>query len=208
MLGISSIEAIYVALVFIVPGYVFALTRNLFVAGQEKPSADHVLAFVTYSAVNFALFGWITYTVISSPTLQIAALILVLVVIPGALGFTFGAFSQKGIVGRICRRIGLNSMHPVPRAWEHVFFTASPSWVIVKLKDGGQYRGWWGGRSFASSDTKERDLYISEVFDYSTDESEPWRPTGKGVFIAAGEIRSIEFIPHEEDRDVEADRSS
>ena len=194
MATLLKIDAIYVALVFIVPGYVFLSLRNQFMAGQERLGADQVIPFIIYSALNFALFGWIVYLAISyqwSPFGQVAAWILVLVVIPGGLGLLAGLGSQREFIARIYRLLGLNPIHSTPRAWEYVFFNSPPSWVFITLKNGTEFAGFWGGHSFASSDAKERDLFISEVFDFSGEG--PWRPTGKSLFVAAGEIRTIEF---------------
>jgi hypothetical protein len=134
----------------------------------------------------------------SGPIVRVAIWILTLVIIPASLGLLCGVSSQREIVSKIYGFFGLNPIHPTPRAWERVFFNSAPSWVFITLKNGTQFAGWWGGESFASSDSKERDLYISEIFEFEADQ--PWKPTGKGLFIAAGEIRTIEFIPVKEDQ--------
>jgi hypothetical protein len=196
--GLKNIEAVYIALVFVVPGYIFLTLRNQFVAGQDRLGTEQILGFVAYSSINFALFGWMIYLAIAyevDPLPRVAIWILTLVVIPAAIGLLCGVCSQKEIVGRIYRIFRLNPIHPTPRAWERVFFNSPASWVLVTLKNDIQFAGWWGGESFASSDAKERDLYISQIFEFDGDK--PWRPTGKGLFIAAGEVRTIEFIPVE-----------
>jgi hypothetical protein len=204
MSGLSNIDAVYIALVFIVPGYIFLTLRNQFVAGQDRLGTEQIFAFVTYSAVNFAFFGWMIYLAIAyqvAPYIRVAIWVLTLVVIPAGLGLLFGVCSQREVIGRIYTFFGLNPIHPTPRAWERIFFNSPASWVFITLKSGTQFAGFWGGQSFASSDAKERDLYISEVFEFSGDE--PWRPTGKGLFIAAGEIRTIEFTPVKQEREDE-----
>jgi hypothetical protein len=50
--GLTTIDAVYVALVFVVPGYIFLTLRNRFVAGQDRLGTEQILAFVTYSALN------------------------------------------------------------------------------------------------------------------------------------------------------------
>jgi hypothetical protein len=177
MSGLTNIDAVYIALVFIVPGYIFLTLRNRFIAGQDRLGTEQILSFVTYSSLNFAMFGWMIYLAISyqlAPYIRVAIWLLTLVVIPARLGLLCGVSSQKEIVGRIYEFFGLNPIHPTPRAWECVFFNSPASWVFVTLKSGTQFAGFWGGQSFASSDTKERDLYISEIFEFSGDE--PWRP--------------------------------
>jgi hypothetical protein len=66
MEGLAKIDAIYVALVFIVPGYVFLSLRNQFVAGQGKIGKEQILSYLTISGVNFALCGWIIYAAYKS----------------------------------------------------------------------------------------------------------------------------------------------
>lgn len=196
MVGLASIEAIYIALVFLVPGYVFLAVRNQFVAGQDRLLSENILAFVTYSAVNFALFGWIIYLIVAyrpTPFLVVIGWALLLIIIPAVLGVLGGISTQREIAARVYALLGLRPIHPTPRAWEHVFHNSRASWVFITLKSGTEFAGFWGGESFASSDSKERDIYISEIFEFSGEK--PWKPTGKGLFIAAGEIRTIEFIP-------------
>lgn len=200
MSGLSNIDAIYTALVFVVPGYIFLTLRNQFIAGQDRLGTEQVLAFVTYSALNFALFGWIVYLAISyhlPPYVIVSSWALVLVVLPAALGLVSGLFSQREIVGKIYEYFRLSPVHPVPRAWDRVFFNSPPSWVLITLKSGVAFAGYWDGQSFASSDGKERDLFISQLYDFSGDD--PWRPTDKSLFVAAGEISTIEFIPVKEE---------
>ncbi len=38
---------------------------------------------------------------------------------------------------------------------------------------------------------------FAHIYPRNFDGDTPWRPTGKGLFIAAGEVRTIEFIPAE-----------
>lgn len=122
-------------------------------------------------------------------------MILILVLIPAALGLLSGLSSQRELIGRIYSLFGLNPIHPTPHAWEHVFFNSPPSWVFITLKNGNSFAGFWGGASFASSDVRERDLYISQVFDFFEDKDRPWTPSGRSLFVGAGEISTIEFIP-------------
>jgi hypothetical protein len=65
--------------------------------------------------------------------------------------------------------------------------------VLVVLKDGTKFGGRFGAQSFASSDGKERDVYIEQV--YEIDKYDLWTPSDQGVLILASEIRTIEFWP-------------
>jgi len=194
--ALNNLDAVYVVLLFIVPGYIFLSIRNQFVPGRERVGAAQLYAFITYSAINFAAFGWLIYLAFAynlNPALKVVAWTLIVGVIPTALGVISGYCSQKEFLTRFYSKLKLNPIHPVDRAWDYVFFNQPTSWVIVVLKSGTQFGGVWDSKSFASSDTKERDLFITEVYEIAGDG--PWRPTGKSLFIAAGEIRTIEFIP-------------
>jgi len=196
MAGLSNIDAIYIALVFVVPGFIFLTFRNQFVPGQDRLGVDQILSFLTYSAINFALFGWAIYLAIAyqaAPYIRVTIWFLTLVAIPAGLGLFCGICAQREIVGRIYRFFGYAAVHPTPHAWERAFFNSPPAWVFITLKSGMQFAGFWGGESFASSDTKERDLFITEMFEFEDDQ--PWRRTGKSLFVAAGEISTVEFIP-------------
>jgi Family of unknown function (DUF6338) len=65
--------------------------------------------------------------------------------------------------------------------------------IMVTLTSGERVGGLFGKDSFASSDIKERDLYIEE--EYTVTEEGAWlaRPEKIGVLISAREIRYIEF---------------
>ena len=152
--------------------------------------------------MNLALFGWILFAIPRRADDWVVVLtwVFVLLIGPAVLVFVSGMWTQKEWGGRLYEFFGLSLVHPTARSWDWVFHRVDPCFVLVTLKDGSQCAGYWGvnaagTQSFASSDPKERDLYISQVFEIS-DEG-PWRPTPKSIFIAAGEIRTVEFIQEE-----------
>lgn len=202
MSGLVNIDTVYIAIFFLVPGYIFLTFRNQFVAGQDRLGSEQLLAFITYSALNLALFGWILFAIPRRADDWVVVLtwVFVLLIGPAVLGFVSGMWTQKEWGGRLYEFFGLSLVHPTARSWDWVFHRVDPCFVLVTLKDGSQCAGYWGvnaagTQSFASSDPKERDLYISQVFEIS-DEG-PWRPTPKSIFIAAGEIRTVDFIQEE-----------
>jgi len=206
MSGLVSIDTVYVAIFFLVPGYIFLTFRNQFVAGQDRLGTEQLLAFITYSALNLALFGWILFTLPRTAQGWVVVLTWVFVILigPAILGLASGIWTQKELGNRLYAFFGLSLMHPTARSWDWIFHRVHPCFILVTLKDGSQCAGYWGvnaagTQSFASSDPKERDLYISQVFEIA-DEG-PWRRTQKSIFIAAGEIRTVEFIQEEVSND-------
>jgi len=68
---------------------------------------------------------------------------------------------------------------------------------MVTLRDGTTISGFLGSASFISSDPKERDIYIEQV--WRVDDDDKWTPHAKwGVWIPHSEIRYIELMPFEE----------
>ena len=70
-------------------------------------------------------------------------------------------------------------------------------WVLVTLKDGTRFGGFYGAQSFTSSSPDERDMYIQWVYDIDEDGTWSVPDSENGLLIAAGEIRTIEFLPYE-----------
>jgi len=196
MEGLTKFDAIYVVLVFLVPGYVFLSFRNLFVAGQPKLTKDQILSYVTISGVNFTLCGWIIYLAYSnncSVPIKAASWVIVIILLPAIAGIVWGTFNQRNVIRRLYHWVGLTPIHTIPNAWDYKFSRPTGEWVLVKLKNGIQFAGFWGTSSFASDDPKERDLLIERV--YTIPDDGPWQPTDKSLLITQGEISTIEFVP-------------
>ena len=201
MEGLGKIDAIYVALVFVVPGYVFLSLRSQFVAGQGKIGKDQILSYVTISGVNFAAFGWIIYAAYKNNfgvPLMAVSWMLVIILIPALVGILSGVCNQRDYVRKFYHWLKLEPIHTVPSAWDYKFSRSPGEWVLVKLKNGVQFAGWWAGNSFASHDTSERDLLIEQVFEVP--DTGPWKSTAKSLLIMAGEIQTIEFTPREQEK--------
>jgi hypothetical protein len=109
--------------------------------------------------------------------------------------------------GRVwLQKIGLVPLHHLPTAWEFIwgeqFRLMDPRGilVIVTFKNGERIAGRWCTSSFASSDVSERDMYLEETYVYKSegsgeDKKESILPISgsRGIFIPAGEIRTLEF---------------
>lgn len=190
-------DAIYVAVAFLVPGFVFSAVRNQFVPGQDQQGNEQFIRFLTYSAVNYALFSVPIYFFLNSQSTALWKGMLwtsVILVGPAFLGLLSGIVTRNGWVRKVFHWTGLNPVHAVPTAWDYKFSgMKGGEWVLVTLKNGTRFAGFCGSSSFASSDSKERDLFIEKIFDL--DENDKWIPTEKSVFIAPGEIGTIEFWP-------------
>jgi hypothetical protein len=175
---------------------VFSAVRNQFITGQERQGNDQLIRFLTYTAINYAIFSAPIYFVLDQNFSSISKAVfwaLVILIGPSILGAISGACVQKDLFRPIFHRFGLNPVHVVPTAWDYKFGRMKAEWLLITLKNGTRFAGFCGGCSFASSDPKERDVFIESVFDL--DGNDNWLPTEKSLFVSAGEITTIEFWP-------------
>lgn len=107
------------------------------------------------------------------------AWILVIIAIPGVSGAAMGICNQRDYFRKALHHAGLTPAHSIPSAWDYKFSRARGEWLLVTLKNGTQFAGWWAGQSFASDERSERDLLIEQVFDIA--DSGPWTPTPRSV---------------------------
>lgn len=194
MSGLTNLDALYVAIAFIVPGFVFSAIRNQFVTGQERQGREQLVRYLTYSTLNYAVFSGVIYLVLEnypSPFIRAALWFTVILIGPASFGVLSGASVQNNWIRRLLHRLRLYPVHVVPSAWDYKFGCMEGQWVLVVLKNDTKFGGYCGGQSFASSIAGERDLYIEAVFDI--DDANKWTPANKSLLITAGEIRTIEF---------------
>jgi hypothetical protein len=114
---------------------------------------------------------------------------------PALFGLALGIAAQKEWIHRIADYFDLSIVHVIPTAWDWRFskMPRDGLFVMVTLTNGATVAGHFGSKSFASSDTGERDLYIQE--EYRVTEQGTWeaRDERVGILIPAREIRHIEF---------------
>jgi hypothetical protein len=113
---------------------------------------------------------------------------------PALFGLILGAWAQKEWGAWITNKIGLSTIHVIPAAWDWRFskMPRGGMFMMVTLTSGERVAGLFGAKSFASSDTAERDLYLEEEYDVDGDNWEA-RPARVGILIPVKEVRYIEF---------------
>jgi hypothetical protein len=122
---------------------------------------------------------------------------VVLVIGPTVLGAGLAMLAEvqsPAWLKTVLVRLGLSSVVRVPQAWDWVFSRGFPAYVRVHLSDGRTVYGLYSARSFASSDSGGRDLYLQQQW---TEEhgwfAEPY-PQSMGVWLSGDSIVSIEFF--------------
>lgn len=118
------------------------------------------------------------------------------VIVPLVIAIAVVVFDQREWFYKISNRLGLRLAHHIPAAWDYAFSKMSEgTFVWVKLNSGTEYAGKMGARSFASSSTAERDLYLDEVWRINEGDK-PWtrmEPT-RGVLLCGKDIKRIEIF--------------
>jgi len=191
---LSSLDDFYRILGFLVLGLVVLFVRSQFVTGRRPPHSAAVLSYLTISVIYYALALPLLHLALStSGTWQSPLAWFSLIFVgPAGLGLLLGLNVQKNWLRRVLQRWHLSVVHPIPTAWDWKFGRSGYEWVLVTLKDGTRFGGFCGPESFMSSDPNERDLYIQWV--YEIDGEGQWSASDeRGLFIAAGEVRTIEF---------------
>jgi len=199
-----TVENITLVVLTLVPGLIILFARSYFITARIMKLRDLVLGYLVVTMVYWGalilfcgdeLFG---LTTVEPLRLKIAMALALIVVLPALVGTGLGWEIQAGGLRKLLRCIGLNPVHVVPSAWDWKFSNMDGAWILVTLKNGTKFRGYFGDQSFSSSDPDERDLYISHVFKERKKKGaskKSWKEVkGKSVWVRGEEIVSIEFI--------------
>ncbi len=120
---ITSFDMLFYTVGFLVPGFVWCSMVAMLVPQKGEQSQISFLRFLTFSCVNYALWSWLIFLLIKSEFFtdhavrSAVAWGLITLISPVVLGLLTGHFSQREMVLRFLRRLGLNPMHPIPTAW-------------------------------------------------------------------------------------------
>ena len=188
-------DNIILGLALLVPGVIISFIQSKFLTRRTSPQNQ----LIHYFAVS-VVYYMIVWLIVNAFSFELdyqnpRHMCLLLLAGPFLVGVLLGYESRKEYVHRFIRWLGLvNLIHPVESAWDWKFMDTNDEWVIVTLKDGTRFRGFYGKNSFASSDPQRRDVYIEWIYD--VDENGYWIYRGKGLLVATGEIKTVEFLPH------------
>ena len=203
----ESLTAVIVLIVFLVPGYIWRTVEGRFVALDRESKWEMLaLGFLTRSTIIYLpilpslYLSWLDKWHEHHPWLTSLLSLLWLILIPTVLGVFTGFGRQKRWLEKFLGWAGLSSFNPIPNAWESYFSQAPNSWIIVTLKNGQRVYGYFGDGSYASSDPKNRDIYVAKTVVVENGQYRLVENTG-GVYVPASEILTVEFINEGESGD-------
>jgi hypothetical protein len=97
-------------------------------------------------------------------------------------------------------------LHPMPTAWDYFFSARKTLWVLIHLKTGEKFGGFFGRRSHASAYPTPESLYLEKAWRL-TEKGEFLEPVprSEGLIIRYADCHLIEFFSPERGNDVRKD---
>lgn len=162
----TSIQAVMVVIVFLIPGFVASRVLSYAYPTSEPSDARLILTAIMHSCINYALLSWVFILswkklwYLNTAFLVFLALVT-LFVSPVLTTLGLLKLLEKNWIRRLRQTFGLP--HPVPKAWDYFFRRGIPCWVIATLKSGRVIGGLYGSNSFASSYPSTEDVYLEQL---------------------------------------------
>jgi len=182
--------------VYAIPGIIALYVRAQFINGKINLTKDAILPYITLSVIYHAIVFPLAPTLYKEQPYHGYYVLLwfgLLFVAPAIFGLLLGLNVKKGWTKSLLARVGITTVHAVDCAWDWKFGNCHESWVLAVLKDGTKWAGLLSEQSFMSTSPTERDIIIAEV--YEIDDHNKWTAKGSSVWIAHGELQSLEFWP-------------
>lgn len=202
---IDNIDIVMHTFQFVVPGYIITEIISAIMPTKRISEGEKIIQTIGYSVLNAALWLWLFKAIASKLVPGSTCYWLVntiLIVLSGCLtGITLGVIRRREIVRKLFGLLRISFAHPVPTAWDYYFSKQEECWMEVTLQNGKVLRGLYSSRSFSSSDSEYRDIYLEELY---TKSGESWKKSERtaGIWICPEEIRYIKLYTKEAEKNV------
>ncbi|WP_341767926.1 DUF6338 family protein [Citrobacter portucalensis] len=185
---------LFLFVLFIMPGFISMRVYRLFHPSADSDTSKVLIDVVSYSCINFSILLIPIYLIeinnvfISHPVLYYLFYIFVLIIAPVLLPIIL-------LKIRSCEKVKQVLPHPIGRSWDYFFSTRQCCWVLVTLKNGKKYGGYYGSQSFASNSPEPEQIYLEKHWALDDDGDFDHELTDTlGIIILTNEIESVEFI--------------
>lgn len=185
---------LFLFVLFIMPGFISMRVYRLFHPSADSDTSKVLIDVVSYSCINFSILLILIYLIeinnvfISHPVLYYLFYIFVLIIVPVLLPIIL-------LKIRSCEKVKQVLPHPIGRSWDYFFSTRQCCWVLVTLKNGKKYGGYYGSQSFASNSPEPEQIYLEKHWALDDDGDFDHELTDTlGIIILTNEIESVEFI--------------
>ncbi len=192
---IDSIDVVLYTAYFVLPGYIIFNIIEDFIPSGEKSDAEKLVSFIGYSLIEIAGWYWLIDKLPRTDKWYWLILLLIVVITSAITGFIIGLLLKIGPIRKLLSKTGLQIQNRIPTAWDYKFSNLNEGRkVIVALNDGTYIRGLYYNKSFASSDSSYRDIYIEKCC--ILNKKEKWREVDQndGVWINPNTIKWINFM--------------
>lgn len=197
---------------YVIPGLVIYFIRIQTTDGRMPKHSETLLNYFFLSLIFYVFYYpfkvladylLINY-ILSSSTDQIwinllkhLGLAIRTLFAPVGFGIALARFEKnEPLLNKLLKKFKLRPVHHIPTAWDYRFRSMGKCHVIVTLKDGSIIHGYFGDKSFVSSDPTDRDIYIESVIEAveNTADGSTETNTHRSIYITSGEIKTIEFL--------------
>lgn len=192
---VDNLEALYISVVFYVPGLIIAITLSYLSPREKLKGAELLLHAFVYGAINLAIMGVPYYLLATSDLFEyhkvkfglfLSLLTLIGPIIVGVMiHFSFKLLLFLG------GKFGLKLSDPFPSAWDFVFFgREQPFYIVIHTKSGDLIRGRYVLPGRAASHESGSDLFLPIIFDRN------WKQIDRtgGIYLSSGEIAYFQII--------------
>lgn len=199
---IESFEMLFCVIAFLAPGFILFYIRAKFVPQKQEDTTAFILRYLFYSITLHLLCSPIVYCILKNnyhvehPFRTLVIAVSLIILLPIIIGSMLGIIQQKGWDKLFFNKIGINTIHTTPTAWDYKFSSIDKhEWIIVTTTENKKFLGYFGSGSFASSEALERDLYFQKLYIRNADDTD-WIENGNnaGILIRYDNIKYLEFL--------------
>ncbi len=202
-MNINSFDALFYTLTFVAPGYILFSVLSLLKPYKVEEKTSYLLKYFTLSCLNYGPWVWLVYLIfkhdyfLNNTFITAMAWFWIIFISPIIFAFIIYIIDRKYPLRTVLFKLGITMPHSIPDSWDYIFSEIckkEPVWVLVTLTDGVKVGGYFGSKSFASTEPNERDLFIEDV--YRIDEKGDFVNVAdnKGILICKNHIKTIEFM--------------
>lgn len=205
----TTIQALIILLLVVVPGYIFALTLLKSIANIATSEWRFLLTTLALGAIVHAIMSRWTDRLVRIYDRDPHRLYdyfwevlgwgaVTILVLPLGLGIGIGWLARTDRGDRLLTRFGFGYISLLPSAWEYIFRKPKGMYLRVHLRDGSVIGGLYSVSSFTANPPGVSDLFIEQVWilDEAGNFIQPI-PTNRGAWIAHDIISYIEFLEGE-----------
>ena len=200
---IESFETVLLTCIFVVPGFIIDGIISTFIPTKRKNDGVHFLTFLSYSVFHCAVWSWLYILIwdIRANNIKLFLFILCLtsLITSFILGLLIGLFKKHTLLRKFLNKLNCNISHDIENAWDYFFSQQDATYVVILLNDDTEIYGWYGAKSFSSSASEERDIFIEKFYDKNWNLIE----NCTGVYISKDQIKTINFYKGESNNDKE-----